>query len=65
MTQNSLPGPVSPKPDTTEVARAIKSFADFDHWMDGQLEELVARWIHTAAPNADRYWRIGRRLPRR
>jgi hypothetical protein len=65
MTKDSLPGPVSPKPDTTEVARAIRSFADFDHWMDGQLEQLVARWIHTAAPNAGRAWRLGRGLRRR
>jgi hypothetical protein len=65
MTQDSLPGPVSPKPDTAEVARAIQSFADFDRWMDGQLEALVARWIHTAAPNADRCWRLNRHLRRR
>jgi hypothetical protein len=23
-------------------------------WMDGELEKLVARWIHLAAPNASR-----------
>ena len=49
----------------TEIARALRSFADFDQWMDDQLEHLVARWIHAAAPNADRFWRIQRKLRRR
>ena len=24
----------------------------FGEWLDGELEKLVARWIHLAAPNA-------------
>ena len=35
---------VLPEPDVTV-------FAD---WLDGELEKLVARWIHLAAPNAAR-----------
>jgi hypothetical protein len=31
-----------------------KPFVDFDRWMDEQLELLVERWAHTAAPNAAR-----------
>jgi hypothetical protein len=29
----------------------------FGAWMDGELEKLVARWIHLAAPNASRPFR--------
>ncbi|HEY2841878.1 MAG TPA: hypothetical protein VGJ26_22155 [Pirellulales bacterium] len=29
-----------------------KALAEFDCWMDGELEKLVARWSHLAAPNA-------------
>ena len=39
---------------TALVVEESKSFAEFDHAMDEQLERLVARWIHTAAPNASR-----------
>jgi hypothetical protein len=65
MTHDFLSNKTSPKEDTTRVAQAIKSFAEFDHWMDDQLESLVAQWIHAAAPNANRVSRIHRRLPRR
>jgi hypothetical protein len=32
--------------------------------MDAQLEQLVARWIHTAAPNASRIVRIQQQFGR-
>ena len=34
------------------VVEESQSFVDFELWMDSQLEQLVARWVHTAAPNA-------------
>jgi hypothetical protein len=45
---------VSRNVDAAIVAAESKSFADFDRWMDTQLDLLVAQWIHTAAPNASR-----------
>lgn len=48
----------------TRAAQAVQSYAAFDRWMDAQLDELVSRWIHTAAPNASRprqSWRNMRR----
>ncbi len=30
------------------------AFQQFDEWMDLELARLVERWIHTAAPNANR-----------
>jgi hypothetical protein len=59
MTHDFLLDKLSPKEDATRVAEALKSFAAFDHWMDDQLELLVAQWIHTAAPNANRVVRMG------
>ncbi len=35
------------------------AFQTFDAWMDTQLDELVKRWRHLAAPNAERH--AGRR----
>ena len=35
-----------------------------DQWMDTQLNDLVAQWIHTAAPNAQRQERISHRFSR-
>lgn len=29
-------------------------YAPFEAWLDEELERLVARWIHLAAPNASR-----------
>jgi hypothetical protein len=43
--------------DITLVVEESQSFDVFDQWMDLQLEQLVARWIHTAAPNASRVQR--------
>lgn len=40
--------------DATLVALESRSFQDFELWMDAELERLVARWIHAAAPNAGR-----------
>ena len=36
------------------VVAESPSFAAFDQWIDEQLAQLVARWVHLAAPNADR-----------
>ncbi len=35
---------------------------EFGRWLDGELEQLVARWIHLAAPNASRRERNLRRM---
>ena len=37
-----------------------QALAAFGQWMDAELEKLVARWIHLAAPNAQRPARISR-----
>jgi hypothetical protein len=37
-----------------------KALADFDCWMDGELEKLVARWSHLASPNAAKSRGFGR-----
>lgn len=59
MTHEFLPTPASENPasaskDADQIQKNLESFATFDRWMDEQLDELVARWIHTAAPNAER-----------
>ena len=51
MTNESLSQPVGDL-ETTLVVTESKSFTAFDEWMDAQLDQLVAQWIHTAAPNA-------------
>jgi hypothetical protein len=43
---------LSPRPIPMRLPR--DSFRRFDEWMDRQLALLVARWAHTAAPNASR-----------
>lgn len=58
MTHDFLPSPASENPATDnngadQIQKNLESFATFDRWMDEQLNELVARWIHTAAPNAE------------
>jgi hypothetical protein len=50
----SLQTSAARKAATTLVVAETRSFAAFDQWMDLQLDLLVARWIHTAAPNAER-----------
>lgn len=49
-------GGLSSEPARPEDVRLAEpqTLAEFDIWMDDQLESLVARWIHTAAPNAGR-----------
>jgi hypothetical protein len=44
-----------------QIQKHLESFAAFDRWMDEKLDELVAAWIHTAAPNASRVSRKGKR----
>ncbi|HVC98486.1 MAG TPA: hypothetical protein VND64_32765 [Pirellulales bacterium] len=44
------------------VARA--DYAPFGRWLDVELEKLVARWVHLAAPAATRRERVLRK-PRR
>jgi hypothetical protein len=46
--------PSSRNGDTTLVIAETESFVAFDRWIDEQLSDLVARWIHMAAPNANR-----------
>jgi hypothetical protein len=50
----------------TEVVRLTaaeeQALAEFGRWLDGELDQLVARWIHLAAPNAARRERATRRL---
>jgi hypothetical protein len=53
---------VSRQTDATLVVAESKSFVAFDEWMDVQLGRLVAQWIHTAAPNANRPEIIQRRF---
>jgi len=43
------------------AAAEEQALADFGRWLDGELEQLVARWIHLAAPNASRRERSLRR----
>jgi hypothetical protein len=56
MMHESLPSPTSENklPTADEVRESLDTLAVFDQWMDEQLELLVAEWIHTAAPNAQR-----------
>ncbi len=55
---------------STPVAIAAEQLASehFGLWLDGELEKLVARWQHLAAPQAhrggDRFGRAGRGLPK-
>jgi hypothetical protein len=46
--------PVLEPENSGEIATAEEmALKAFDAWMDRQLEVLVARWVHLAAPNAD------------
>ena len=36
----------------TELVFNSQTFLQFDEWMDSQLETLVQKWIHLAAPAA-------------
>jgi hypothetical protein len=46
--------PASRNDDTALVIAETESFVAFDRWIDEQLSDLVTRWIHMAAPNANR-----------
>ena len=39
---------------TPTTAAEEQALEVFGQWMDSELEKLVARWIHLAAPNAQR-----------
>ena len=52
---NELRFPPAPRDeDATLAVVESASYQVFDQWMDVELERLVARWIHAAAPNANR-----------
>lgn len=56
-----------PLDENNSAALAVvetQCFPAFDHWMDEQLEMLVARWIHAAAPNADKFNRVQQQFGR-
>ncbi len=46
---------------------SYEAYVQFDVWLSEQLEELVGRWAHTAAPNAHRgrngRWQAARQRP--
>ena len=54
MSQDISSTSASEKENTTLAAVETLEFVEFGQWIDTQLEQLVARWIHTAAPNAKR-----------
>jgi hypothetical protein len=64
MAHNFPSDSASLKPDAVLVVAELKSFAAFDRSMDEQLAQLVALWIHTAAPNASRGEQVRRRFGR-
>jgi hypothetical protein len=45
------------QPEASLVLSGV-AFQKFDEWIDGQLEEIVGRWIHTAAPAASAIRRV-------
>jgi hypothetical protein len=65
MTHNFPPTRDTSQDETTLVVEQSQSFAAFEQWMDEQLEHLVARWIHAAAPNANRTSRSRRKFEAR
>jgi hypothetical protein len=60
MTNDTPLNPLTAQVEPTMVLVESKPFVDFDQWMDEQLDELVARWLHAAAPNAARASRVNR-----
>jgi len=40
------------KPEETPMGAGARPYRRFERWMDRELARLVARWIHTAAPNS-------------
>lgn len=51
-------------PIDVPVRVATRSYREFSRWMDRELAKLVARWAHTAAPNAARSPRFRFRKPK-
>jgi hypothetical protein len=39
-------------PDATAIAFPELAYRQFTDWLDSELEQLVARWQHLAAPRA-------------
>lgn len=37
----------------------MEAFFEFSFWLAEELEDLVAKWSHTAAPNTKRQWKNG------
>lgn len=48
--------PTKPETSATVAAATAQVSAQeaFSLWIDAELEKLVARWVHLAAPNANR-----------
>jgi hypothetical protein len=44
--------------DEPKLAVSGDAFAQFDSWIDMQLDTLVNRWIHVAAPAASTVRRV-------
>jgi hypothetical protein len=44
--------------DEPQLIVAGDAFQKFDAWIDDQLETMVSRWIHTAAPAASAVRRV-------
>jgi len=54
-TQRSDPSRDGQNADDRRRTRLLSqrlAYARFSSWLDRELENLVARWAHTAAPNA-------------
>lgn len=51
---SGIPGPADDRPERNSRLDDFELYERFGEWLDGELEKLVARWIHLAAPNADR-----------
>jgi hypothetical protein len=58
--------PAEERPGNQVGALPIGSadYAPFGRWLDGELEKLVARWAHLAAPASARRDQVLRRLRR-
>jgi len=51
-------------PIEVPVRVPARSYREFSRWMDRELAKLVARWAHTAAPNASRCPQFRFRTPK-
>jgi len=50
-----------PTDESGRAVAAAEPYAKFGEWIDRELDKLVARWSHWAAPNANRPRRKGTR----